>query len=173
MWLFGSLFALLSGLLLMAVIVGVIVLATVGVTVWAIVDACRHSEEAWSRTGQSRPLWVVLLAGGWLVTGIGGLVLALVYLFAVRPRLVASERAAAAMPRPRGQPQLRHALVPEHLRLAQRASDADRDDASAWLRHHYSVGRLTYDELLQRLDEAYAARTVADLERSLRDLPQW
>ncbi len=167
MWLFGTLFALLGGLLL----AGVVALASVGVTIWAIVDACRHSEVAWSRIGQSRPLWVVLLAGGWLVTVIGGLLLALVYLFAVRPRLVASEQ--AAVPRPRAQPRLRHALVPEHLRLAQRASDADRDHASAWLRHHYSVGRLTYDELLQRLDEAYAARTVADLERSLRELPQW
>jgi len=64
-------------------------------------------------------------------------------------------------------------MPPEHVRLALRASDADRDRAGAWLRHHYTVGRLTYAELLQRLDEAYDARTVADLERSLRELPQW
>jgi hypothetical protein len=156
----GGLLALLGGLLL----IGLAALATVAVTIWAVVDACRHEEVAWRRIGHSRPLWIVLLLGAWLVTGIAGVVLALVYLGAVRPRLLA---AAREQPRRR-----RTAVPPEHVRLALRASDADRDRVSGWLRHHYSVGRLTYEELLQRLDEAYAARTVGDLERSLRELPQ-
>jgi len=145
-------------------LIGLAALGTVAVTVWAIVDACRHDEVAWRRIGHSRPLWIALLLGTWLVTGVVGMVLALVYLGAVRPRLLA---AGDEQPRPR-----RTAVPPEHVRLALRASDADRDRAGARLRHHYSVGRLTYEELLQRLDEAYAAQTVGDLERSLRELPQ-
>ena len=66
MWLFGSLLALLGGLLL----VSVAAFATLGVTIWAIVDACRHPEAAWSRIGQNRLLWVALLIAGWLVTGV-------------------------------------------------------------------------------------------------------
>ncbi len=160
MWLFGGLLALLGGVLL----VSLATLASLAITIWAIADVCRHPDLAWRRIGQSRALWVALLIAGWLVTGIVSLVLALVYLVGVRPRLAAATRE---------QPQPRRVMPPEHVRLALRASDADRDRAGAWLRHHYTVGRLTYAELLQRLDEAYDARTVADLERSLRELPQW
>jgi hypothetical protein len=103
-WQFGGPLALLF--------IGVVTVPILAVVIWAIVDACHHPEVAWSRSGQSRPLWVMALVGGWLVT-------------------------------------------------------------SLWLRHHYSVGRLSYDELLQRLDEAYAARTVAGLEQALRELPPW
>jgi hypothetical protein len=148
---------------LLGLLVSVAVLAVLAAAVWAIADACRHSEAAWNRIGHSRPLWIVLLIGGWMLSGIAGLVLALVYLAAIRPRLL-----AAARPRP-----IPRRAPPQQHRLALRASDADRDHAGAWLRHHFSVGRLTYDELLQRLDEAYTARTVGDLERSLRELPQW
>jgi type VI protein secretion system component VasK len=158
-WLFGGMLALVGGLML----VSLAALASLAVTIWAIVDACRHPDPAWRRIGQSRAVWVALLLAGWLMTGVIGLLLALVYLIAVRPRVMAAAREAA--PRP--------PVPPEHVRLALRASDADRDQAGAWLRHHYTVGRLTHDELLQRLDEAYAARTVADLEHSLRELPQW
>jgi hypothetical protein len=156
-WLLDGLLALLGGLLL----IGVAAVATLAATIWAVLDACHHPAVAWRRIGQSRPLWVALLIGGWLVTGVLGLVLALVYLATVRPRLLAARHR---------QPRPRPAIVPPgHLRVA----DADRDRAGAWLRHHYSVGRLSYDELLQRLDEAFAARTVADLQRALRELPQW
>jgi hypothetical protein len=158
--LFGDVLALLGGLAL----VGLASLAFLALTIWAAADACRHPDPSWRRVGHSRGLWVGLLIGGWLVTGIGGVVLAIVYLSAVRPRLVAAEREQLVPP---------PTVPPEHVRLALRASDADRDRAGAWLRHHYSLGRLTHDELLERLDEAYGARTVADLERSLRELPRW
>ncbi len=157
MWQFGGPLALLF--------IGVVTLPILAVVIWVIVDACHHPEVAWSRSGQSRPIWVMALVGGWLVTGVLGLVLALVYLATVRPRLVAATR---WQPRPR--PMI---VPPEHQRLALRVADADRDRTSLWLRHHFSVGRLSYDELLQRLDEAYAARTVAGLEQALRDLPPW
>jgi Domain of unknown function (DUF1707)/Protein of unknown function (DUF2516) len=159
--LLDGLLALLGGML---VVGGVVVLAVLGITIWAIVDACHQPQWAWSRIGQNRALWVGLLLVSWLATGIVGFVLALVYLASVRPRL------QAAMRNP--PPPLPPTRVPEHVRVALRVGDADRDHAGAWLRHHYSVGRLSYDELLQRLDEAYASRTIGDLERSLRELPQ-
>lgn len=160
MGLFGGMVALgLAGLLL----IGVVMLAIVALSIWAIVDACQHPDDAWSRIGQSRPLWLALLIGAWLLTGFLGPVLALVYLATVRPRLLAAER-YPSRPRPLPRPP----PPPPYLRV----SDTDRDLAGGWLRHHYTVGRLTYDELLQRLDEAYAARTVSDLERALRELPR-
>ena len=52
-----------------------------------------------------------------------------------------------------------------------RASDTDRDRAVAQLRQHLADGRLTMEEFTERVDEAYAARTTADLEVALRELP--
>jgi Domain of unknown function (DUF1707) len=52
-----------------------------------------------------------------------------------------------------------------------RAGDADRDAIAAQLREHYADGRLTLDELNERLDQAFAAKTRADLDVVMRDLP--
>lgn len=52
-----------------------------------------------------------------------------------------------------------------------RVGDADREATAAELREHYASGRLTLDELNQRLDQALAAKTRADLTACTRDLP--
>jgi hypothetical protein len=52
-----------------------------------------------------------------------------------------------------------------------RASDADRDRAVDQLRQHLADGRLTMEEFTERVDEAYEARTTADLQQALRELP--
>jgi hypothetical protein len=52
-----------------------------------------------------------------------------------------------------------------------RVGDADRDAVAAQLREHYADGRLTLDELNERLDQAFAAKTRADLDVVMRDLP--
>jgi hypothetical protein len=52
-----------------------------------------------------------------------------------------------------------------------RASDADRERVADQLRDHAGAGRLTPDELAERLDIVYAARTVGELEAVLHDLP--
>lgn len=52
-----------------------------------------------------------------------------------------------------------------------RVGDAERDAAAAQLREHYTAGRLTLDELNERLDQVFAARTRADLNAVTRDLP--
>ena len=52
-----------------------------------------------------------------------------------------------------------------------RASDEDRERAAAEIREHYAQGRLTPDELSDRLDRVYAAQTVGDLRTLRADLP--
>ena len=52
-----------------------------------------------------------------------------------------------------------------------RASDAERDRVAVALREHCAAGRLTLEELSERLEEAYRARTAGELERALRELP--
>ena len=52
-----------------------------------------------------------------------------------------------------------------------RVGDADREAIAAQLREHYADGRLTLDELNERLDQTFAARTKADLNVVMRDLP--
>ena len=52
-----------------------------------------------------------------------------------------------------------------------RVGDADREGVAAQLREHYAEGRLTHEELNERLDQAFAAKTKADLNTVLRDLP--
>ena len=52
-----------------------------------------------------------------------------------------------------------------------RASDADRERASELLREHAVAGRLSMDELGDRLERAYAGRTYGELHLLLSDLP--
>jgi uncharacterized protein DUF1707/2TM domain-containing protein len=54
---------------------------------------------------------------------------------------------------------------------AMRASDAERERAAAELRQHYAEGRLSSEELSERLDAAYAATTQGQLAEPLVDLP--
>jgi hypothetical protein len=52
-----------------------------------------------------------------------------------------------------------------------RIGDADREAIAAQLREHYADGRLTLDELNERLDQTFAAKTKTDLDVVMRDLP--
>jgi hypothetical protein len=53
-----------------------------------------------------------------------------------------------------------------------RIGDAERDAVTARLREHAARGRLTLDELGERVEGALAARTRADLALLEDDLPQ-
>jgi hypothetical protein len=53
-----------------------------------------------------------------------------------------------------------------------RVGDADREAVAAQLREHYADGRLTLEELNERIDQTFAAKTKADLNTVMRDLPQ-
>lgn len=52
-----------------------------------------------------------------------------------------------------------------------RVSDADRERVVEQLRAHHADGRIALDEFTERVEEAYRARTVADLQHALRELP--
>jgi hypothetical protein len=53
-----------------------------------------------------------------------------------------------------------------------RIGTAEREAAASALSEHFAAGRLDQDELEERLDRAYAAKTGADLELLFRDLPR-
>jgi hypothetical protein len=55
-----------------------------------------------------------------------------------------------------------------HLRV----SDQERELAAHQLRDHFAAGRLTQEELDERVQRAYAARTEQQLRELLADLPR-
>ncbi len=59
------------------------------VTVWAIADAVSRPSAAFSAARSSKALWITLIVLFYLLTGIVGTVLAIVYLAAIRPRVKA------------------------------------------------------------------------------------
>jgi hypothetical protein len=52
-----------------------------------------------------------------------------------------------------------------------RVSDAEREMAASELREHFASGRLDQEELNERLDRAFAAKTRGDLNALFTDLP--
>src|SRR6187455_342057 len=52
-----------------------------------------------------------------------------------------------------------------------RASDAEREQVAEALRRHHVDGRLDTEELQERLERCYAARTTGELSPLLADLP--
>jgi hypothetical protein len=54
---------------------------------------------------------------------------------------------------------------------ALRIGDAERDAAATDLGEHYAAGRLTLDELNERLDAVFSAKTHGQLTRLMADLP--
>jgi hypothetical protein len=59
----------------------------------------------------------------------------------------------------------------DQQRASLRASDADREQFVEALRQHHAEGRLTTEELTERTERAYAARTLGDLDALATDLP--
>ncbi|TQN38118.1 uncharacterized protein DUF1707 [Blastococcus colisei] len=53
-----------------------------------------------------------------------------------------------------------------------RASDADREETVRQLQRGLTQGRLTVHEFDERVQAAYAARTLAELTELIRDLPR-
>lgn len=52
-----------------------------------------------------------------------------------------------------------------------RVGDAERDAAAVDLGEHYTAGRLTLEELHERLEAVFAAKTFGQLARIMSDLP--
>ena len=52
-----------------------------------------------------------------------------------------------------------------------RISDADRERVTSRLREHYAEGRLSSEELDERITAALSAKTFGDLRGVMADLP--
>ena len=52
-----------------------------------------------------------------------------------------------------------------------RASDSDRESVAERLRRHHGDGRLDTEELQERIERCYQAKTVGELDQLLADLP--
>jgi Domain of unknown function (DUF1707)/Transcriptional regulator PadR-like family len=79
------------------------------------------------------------------------------------PRTTAGRAHQVAAP-----PSARHHLAPgPDLRIG----DADREATAAALREHFVQGRLTFEELVTRLDAALTATIRSQIAQTTRDLP--
>jgi len=53
-----------------------------------------------------------------------------------------------------------------------RIGDAERDATMTQLREHFVAGRLTFDELTERIDAALTAKTQRQIDGLMSDLPR-
>jgi hypothetical protein len=53
-----------------------------------------------------------------------------------------------------------------------RVGDAERDATMTQLREHFVAGRLTFDELTERIDAALIAKTQRQIDTLIADLPR-
>jgi hypothetical protein len=146
------------------IILGVVI--GIGVPLWGIVDAARRPPESFHRIGSDKTRWIVLMVVLTVFLNLAGVIASIVYLTSVRPRL---RRAGSAGALDKGVPlhTMGEGRGPDVL-----ASDEDRERVTQQLHHHYATGRLTLDDLNQRLDLTLRARTLGDLSAMTKDLPQ-
>ena len=71
----------------MVSVITVLALVGLGVCIWAIADAASRPTGAFVAAGSNKALWITLIIAFWLLTGIVGPILAVVYLANIRPRV--------------------------------------------------------------------------------------
>ncbi len=74
--------------------IGLVFLA---VHIFVLMDILKHSDAAWAASGQQKGLWIGLWVLGFCS---GGLIIDLIYWFAIRPKLVAAEQGGGGYPPP-------------------------------------------------------------------------
>jgi succinate dehydrogenase hydrophobic anchor subunit len=79
-----------TGVFIFVSIALVAILAHLVSCVWALVDAASRPSAAFAAANSSKALWITLIVVFWLLTGIIGLILAIVYLASIRPRVRAA-----------------------------------------------------------------------------------
>jgi hypothetical protein len=77
-----------------------LVTASVGTSIWAIVDAASRPQEDFVAIGSSKSTWIALIAVFTLFSGIVGFILALTYLFSLRPKMNKRSKGVWSAPRP-------------------------------------------------------------------------
>jgi hypothetical protein len=66
-------------------------LASLGLVIWSVVDAASRPDWAWQQSGQNKGLWIALPIVLFLLCGVVGGILALVYLLSIRPQVMGAE----------------------------------------------------------------------------------
>ena len=71
----------------MVALLSVLAIVALGICIWAIADAASRSSGAFAAAGSNKVMWIALIAVFYFVTGIIGVILAVVYLASIRPRI--------------------------------------------------------------------------------------
>lgn len=71
----------------MFIILVALLVVFLGTSIWAIIDAALRPPEAFVAVGDSKALWITLIAVFTLALGVVGFILALVYLLSIRPKV--------------------------------------------------------------------------------------
>jgi hypothetical protein len=79
----------MEGGLAFVVLIGV---SSLVVVIWSVIDAASRPDWAWMQSGQSKGLWIALPIVFLILCGVVGGILGLVYLLAIRPRVIAAEQ---------------------------------------------------------------------------------
>jgi hypothetical protein len=67
----------------------IVLLVTLVLPMWAVVDAALRPSSAFKSAGSSKSLWITLIVVFWFFTGIIGMVLSIGYLVSIRRRVKA------------------------------------------------------------------------------------
>jgi hypothetical protein len=67
----------------------IVLVATLVLPVWAVIDAAIRPSSAFKAAGSSKPLWITLIVVSWFLTGLIGMILSVVYLVSIRRRVKA------------------------------------------------------------------------------------
>lgn len=76
--------------LLIVLLIPILILALVGISVWAIVDVSSHSKRDFYEAGSSKVAWIIVIAFFTFFYGFGSFI-ALYYLIRVRPKVLKIE----------------------------------------------------------------------------------
>ncbi len=74
------------------IVYAVISLAYLAFYIWVLLQMLKPSDAAWQASGQNKGLWIGLWVFGLVCCG--GLIIALIYLFAIKPKVEAAEPGA-------------------------------------------------------------------------------
>jgi hypothetical protein len=67
----------------------IILVVTLVLPIWAVVDAASRPSSAFRAAGSSKALWITLIVVFWFLTGFIGMILSIVYLASIRRRVKA------------------------------------------------------------------------------------
>ncbi len=71
----------------MFLILVVVALALVSLSIWALIDVAMKADDAFTRAGTSKVMWLILIAGFTVVFAPIGIILSIAYLSSVRRRV--------------------------------------------------------------------------------------